>query len=85
MFRYGKIIDSNAKVSRSDRFAEMSKQQRLIEQKKQEIKAKFEERRRQEAEEALKKLANKTSVDGKVHKNTKAVVSSRMQSWKKYV
>lgn len=83
MFRYGKIIESNSKTSRSDRFAEMSKQQQLIESKKQEIKAKFEERKRQEAEEALKKLNSKSASENKSGRDHKSLLSSRMQSWKK--
>lgn len=83
MFRYGKIIESNTKSTRSDRFAEMSKQQQLIESKKQEIKAKFEERKRQDAEETLKKLTTKSTSESKSNKDHKSLLSSRMQSWKK--
>lgn len=82
MFRYGKIIESNNKSSRSDRFAEMSKQQQLIESKKQEIKAKFEERKRQEAAESSSKIGQKTVSDQKSNKDHK-ILTSRLQSWKK--
>lgn len=83
MFRYGKIIESNNKTSRSDRFAEMSKQQQLIESKKQEIKAKFEERKRQEVAESTPKTGHRSGSDLKNNKDHKTLTSSRMQSWKK--
>lgn len=83
MFRFGKIIESNNKSSRSDRFAEMSKQQQLIESKKQEIRAKFEERKRQEAVDTAKDSDNRSSNEHKSAKDHKSLISSRMQSWKK--
>lgn len=82
MFRYGKIIESNNKSSRSDRFAEMSKQQQLIESKKQEIKAKFEERKRQEVAESSFKINQRSVSDQKSNKDHK-ILTSRLQSWKK--
>ncbi|KAK7574341.1 hypothetical protein V9T40_011532 [Parthenolecanium corni] len=82
MFRFGKIIESNNKSSRSDRFAEMSKQQQLIESKKQEIRAKFEERKRQEAVDTAKDSDNRSSNEHKSAKDHKSLISSRMQSWK---
>lgn len=85
MFRFGKIIESNNKSSRSDRFAEMSKQQKLIESKKQEIKAKFEERKRQEAVDTVQNSDNRSSNEQKSAKDHKSMISSRMQSWKKLV
>ena len=81
MFRFGKIIDSGNKSSRSDRFAEMSKQQQLIESKKQEIKAKFEEMKRQEIEDLNKK--REKSTNSRANKDVRTSISSRMQSWKK--
>lgn len=84
MFRFGKIIESNNKSSRSDRFAEMSKQQQLIESKKQEIKAKFEERKRQEAVDTVQNSDNRSN-EHKSAKDHKSMISSRMQSWKKLV
>ncbi len=83
MFRFGKIIESGNKTSRSDRFAEMSKQQQLIENKKQEIKARFEERKRQEAVETQPKSGNKSVSEMKTNKEHKSLLSSKMQSWKK--
>lgn len=51
MFRNGKFSETTpAKQSRSERFQEMSKQQQLIEQKKREIQAKFEEKKKKTAE-----------------------------------
>ncbi|KAG8224292.1 hypothetical protein J437_LFUL005098 [Ladona fulva] len=46
----------STKTSRNERFAQMSKQEQLIEQKKREIQARLQERKQKEAEEALKKL-----------------------------
>ncbi|XP_071450189.1 uncharacterized protein [Hetaerina americana] len=46
----------STKTSRNERFAQMSKQEQLIEQKKREIQAKLQEQKQKEAEEALKKL-----------------------------
>ncbi|XP_046400471.1 histone acetyltransferase KAT6A-like isoform X2 [Ischnura elegans] len=46
----------STKTSRNERFAQMSKQEQLIEQKKREIQAKLLEQKQKEAEEALKKL-----------------------------
>jgi len=51
MFRNGKFSETTpAKQSRSERFQEMSKQQQLIEKKKREIQAKFEEKKKKIAE-----------------------------------
>lgn len=51
MFRNGKFSETTpSKQSRSERFQEMSKQQQLIEQKKREIQARFEEKKRKMAE-----------------------------------
>ena len=82
MFRQGKIVDSGNKSSRSDRFAEMSKQQQLIENKKQEIQAKYEEMKRKATDDASKKLDNSNSTKSK---DTKSLMSRRLQSWKKWV
>ncbi|XP_063225735.1 SURP and G-patch domain-containing protein 1-like isoform X3 [Bacillus rossius redtenbacheri] len=46
------------KTSRYERFAQMSKQEQLIEQKKKEIQAKFEEQKKKVTEEAQKKVKN---------------------------
>lgn len=57
MFRNGKFSEmAPTKQSRSERFQEMSKQQQLIEQKKREIQAKFEEKKKKtlETTEAIK-------------------------------
>ncbi|KDR10314.1 hypothetical protein L798_14997, partial [Zootermopsis nevadensis] len=45
-----------SKTTRNERFAQMSKQEQLIEQKKREIQAKLEDQKKKETEEALKKL-----------------------------
>jgi len=51
MFRNGKFSETTpSKQSRSERFQEMSKQQQLIEQKKREIQARFEEKKKKVAE-----------------------------------
>ncbi|XP_025208195.1 SURP and G-patch domain-containing protein 1-like isoform X2 [Melanaphis sacchari] len=51
MFRNGKFSETTpSKQSRSERFQEMSKQQQLIEQKKREIQARFEEKKKKIAE-----------------------------------
>jgi len=65
--RGGKGSDPfSQKRNRFDRFAQMSKQEEMIQQKKREIQAKLEAQKRKEAEEALKKLAasnlNKTNA-----------------------
>lgn len=45
-----------SKTTRNERFAQMSKQEQLIEQKKREIQEKLEDQKKKETEEALKKL-----------------------------
>lgn len=53
MFRNGKFSETAPlKQSRSERFQEMSKQQQLIEQKKREIQARFEEKKKKTADQA---------------------------------
>lgn len=60
MFRNGKFSETTpVKQSRSERFQEMSKQQQLIEQKKREIQAKFEEKKKKNAELAAENKSQK--------------------------
>ena len=82
MFRFGKIVESGNKSSRSDRFAEMSKQQQLIESKKLELKAKFEEMKRKETDDGSGK-ADDSGSSSKGNKDGKSLMNSRMQSWKR--
>lgn len=68
MFRNGKFSETTpAKQSRSERFQEMSKQQQLIEQKKREIQARFEEKKKKTAEVTGE---NKTRKPLAITKNT---------------
>lgn len=83
MFRFGKIVESSNKSSRSDRFAEMSKQQQLIESKKLEIKAKFEEMKRKETDDSPKKTEMCSSTSKLSKDIPKTLTNSRIQSWKK--
>ncbi|XP_066994455.2 SURP and G-patch domain-containing protein 1 isoform X2 [Anabrus simplex] len=50
------------KCTRNERFAQMSKQEQLIEQKKREIQIKLEERKKSNANEALKKVQTTSST-----------------------
>ncbi|KAJ9599257.1 hypothetical protein L9F63_010259, partial [Diploptera punctata] len=50
-----------SKTTRNERFAQMSKQEQLIEQKKREIQLKLEDQKKKETEEALKKLQGAAS------------------------
>jgi len=60
MFRNGKFSETTPiKQSRSERFQEMSKQQQLIEQKKREIQAKFEEKKKKTAELTVENKSQK--------------------------
>ncbi|XP_022172680.1 uncharacterized protein LOC111035390 isoform X1 [Myzus persicae] len=60
MFRNGKFSETTpSKQSRSERFQEMSKQQQLIEQKKREIQARFEEKKKKIAELTGEKKSQK--------------------------
>lgn len=67
MFRNGKFSETTpAKQSRSERFQEMSKQQQLIEQKKREIQARFEEKKKKTAELMIE---NKSQQPSAITKN----------------
>jgi hypothetical protein len=79
-----------SKTTRNERFAQMSKQEQLIEQKKREIQAKLEDQKKKETEEALKKLqgvsgtsrvgpGNRSNAQSGQHKG------GRKQFWKRYV
>ncbi|XP_050436441.1 SURP and G-patch domain-containing protein 1-like isoform X2 [Adelges cooleyi] len=69
MFRNGKISETTqTKQSRSERFQEMSKQQQLIEQKKREIQARFEEKKKKIAEQS--EGSNKPSKPLAITKNS---------------
>jgi len=79
-----------SKTTRNERFAQMSKQEQLIEQKKREIQAKLEDQKKKETEEALKKLqgvsgnsrlgsGNKSNSQSGQHKG------NRKPFWKRYV
>ncbi|XP_008479382.1 bromodomain-containing protein 4 isoform X2 [Diaphorina citri] len=74
---------NNAKPKKrpgGDRFDEMYKQQELIEKKKLEIQAKIEEKKRQDTEEALKKLGH--NLNSKPQLNTRKNMHSRFMSYK---
>ena len=45
------------RTNRYDRFAQMSKQEEMIQQKKREIQAKLEAQKRKEAEDSVKKVS----------------------------
>lgn len=51
-----------SKTSRNERFAQMSKQEQIIQQKKLEIQAKMQEQRAKEAVECMKKSNSSTST-----------------------
>jgi hypothetical protein len=79
-----------SKTTRNERFAQMSKQEQLIEQKKREIQAKLEDQKKKETEEALKKLqgvsgncrpgpGNRSNSHSGQHK------VNRKPFWKRYV
>ena len=59
-----------SKTTRNERFVQMSKQEQLIEQKKREIQAKLEERKKKETDEALKKLQNASKPSNKLTHNS---------------
>jgi splicing factor 4 len=78
-----------SKTTRNERFAQMSKQEQLIEQKKREIQAKLEDQKKKETEEALKKLqgasgnsrpgsGNRSNSQSGKHKG------NRKPFWKRY-
>ena len=72
-----------SKTTRNERFAQMSKQEQLIEQKKREIQLKLEDQKKKDVKEALKKLqgvpssskpgvVNKSNIQGgQQHKGNK--------------
>lgn len=63
MFRNGKFSEATpTKQSRSERFQEMSKQQQLIEQKKREIQARFEEKKKKINESTLGNKSDKPLI-----------------------
>ncbi|XP_047003177.1 SURP and G-patch domain-containing protein 1 isoform X1 [Schistocerca americana] len=66
-----------SKTTRNERFAQMSKQEQLIEQKKREIQAKLEEQKKKEADEALKKLHG-VSGSGKAGANNKVSAAASL-------
>ena len=51
-----------SKTSRNERFAQMSKQEQIIQQKKMEIQAKLQEQKAKEAVECMKKSSSSTST-----------------------
>lgn len=51
-----------SKTSRNERFAQMSKQEQIIQQKKLEIQAKMQEQKAKEAVECMKKSNSSTST-----------------------
>lgn len=53
-----------SKTSRNERFAQMSKQEQIIQQKKLEIQAKMQEQKAKEAAENLKKTNSGPNVIG---------------------
>lgn len=50
-----------SKTSRNERFAQMSKQEQIIQQKKMEIQAKMQEQKAKEAVECMMKKSNSSS------------------------
>lgn len=50
-----------SKTTRNERFAQMSKQEQIIKQKKREIQAKLQEQKAKEAVESMKKSSNSSS------------------------
>jgi hypothetical protein len=79
-----------SKTTRNERFAQMSKQEQLIEQKKREIQAKLESQKKKETEEALKKLqgvsGNSRSGSGnKSNSHSGQHKVNRKPFWKRYV
>ncbi|GLG94889.1 Uncharacterized protein GBIM_01976 [Gryllus bimaculatus] len=74
------------KTTRNERFAQMSRQEQLIEQKKREIQAKLEEQKKKEATEALKKFQSagttKTSPGSKVNPPSTQSKGGRKSFWK---
>lgn len=51
-----------SKTSRNERFAQMSKQEQIIQQKKMEIQAKMQEQKAKEAVECMKKSSSSAST-----------------------
>ena len=76
-----------SKTTRNERFAQMSKQEQLIEQKKREIQAKLEDQKKKETEEALKKLqgASGNSRLGKSNSQSGQHKGNRKPFWKRCV
>jgi len=54
-----------SKTSRNERFAQMSKQEQIIQQKKMEIQAKMQEQKAKEAVESMKKSNSSTTTISK--------------------
>uniref|UniRef100_T1JFT5 Uncharacterized protein n=1 Tax=Strigamia maritima TaxID=126957 RepID=T1JFT5_STRMM len=59
----------NSKSSRNERFAQMTKQEELIEMKKKEIQQKLAEKKKKETEELMKKLSKTSAVTADAKKN----------------
>lgn len=79
-----------SKTTRNERFAQMSKQEQLIEQKKRELQAKVEDQKKKETEEALKKLqgvsGNSRSGPGtRSNSHSGQHKVNRKPFWKRYV
>lgn len=79
-----------SKTTRNERFAQMSKQEQLIEQKKREIQAKLEDQKKKETEEALKKLQgvsgnSRLGSGNKSNSQSGQLKGNRKPFWKRYV
>jgi len=79
-----------SKTTRTERFAQMSKQEQLIEEKKREIQAKLEDQKKKETEEALKKLQgvsgnSRVGSGNKLNSQSGQHKGNRKQFWKRYV
>jgi hypothetical protein len=78
-----------SKTTRNERFAQMSKQEQLIEQKKREIQAKLEDQKKKETEEALKKLqgvsGNSRCSGNRSNSQIGQHKGGRKPFWKRYV
>lgn len=65
MSKKGTIEVFQTKISRNDRFAQMSHQEKLIEQKKREIQAKLEQKKTAKDTESSKSRPKSTAVSCK--------------------
>lgn len=77
-----------SKTTRNERFAQMSKQEQLIEQKKREIQSKLEEQKKKDADDALKKLQSvpgsaKISLANRCNPNTAQSKNVKKQTWRR--